>query len=38
MVPAGGGLSFEPDAAGEVALRVHVDDEDALLGDGQRCR
>ena len=36
MVPAGGGLALEADAAGEVALRVDVDEQDALLGEGER--
>ena len=33
---AGGGLSFEADAAGEIGLRVHVDEQHALLGEGER--
>ena len=35
----GGGLALETDPAGQVRLRVHVDEEDALLvGDGERGR
>ena len=29
-------LTLEPETTGEVRLRVEVDEEDALLGDGQR--
>ena len=36
MVPAGGGLALLTDAAGEVALRIDVDEEDAPLGEGER--
>ena len=32
------GLSLEADAAGQVALGVHVDHQDALLGHRQSCR
>jgi hypothetical protein len=32
------GLPFQADAAREVALRVHVDEQDALLGDGESRR
>ena len=35
MVPAGCALAFEADAAREVALRVDVDEEDALVGEGE---
>ena len=34
-MPAGVGLAFEADAAGQVALGVHVDEQDALLGEGE---
>ena len=33
---AGGGLAFEADAAGEVALRVEVDEQDALASERER--
>ncbi len=35
-VPADGCLSFEADAAGEVALGVQVDGEHAAVGEGER--
>ena len=34
----GSGLPFEADAAGEVGLRVDVDEQDALVGHRQGCR
>jgi len=33
--PRGGGLPFQPEPTGEIALWIHVDDEDALLRDRQ---
>ena len=35
MLPAGGALALEADAAREVALGVGVDEEDALVGEGE---
>ena len=33
--PCRGGVPFEADAAGQVGLRVHVDEQDALPGEGE---